>query len=391
MENERYLAYGFETSPVDTYHLASPSLDMVRTITKHGGKSSDFSGWYAIPNPDPITKRISQAELLGTEVNVHKMLEFFLSDPRFVQTLRTMDFANGCGRQCGTCLADSCLPSKTFDVDSYLSLLSDKRFIARLQPDSLRIGSSGDIQDLPFAPEIILATILATEELDYARKKQNPDHRHFLHVLTSYTPRDEASLDQLIDIAKKYPHRIVLCISLPYNTSDILSRKFVQYVKDRPDVFRQNFDCDRYGNYDPSWNAAIQEGIHVQDVRHFPMLFGEGRTLDPNLYLRRSNTVLAPQDRDSAYISRGMAKVYLNPEGLWLMGYVTPEESHTNRVFTLINEKNIDSLCHLPYHPDFPTPPNWPGGSGKTIDKLTVQVIRKHADRKKFHPFRIVK
>lgn len=390
MSAEKYRPYGFEMAPAEALGAANPSIDMVRTIVRFGGKAEDFDGWYATPSINPPQKWLSQKEILvDGAVDVYALLEPFLGNHLFDQTLRVMDVANGCGRHCGTCLADSQLPSKIVDFQSYLKLLSDDRYISMLQPDSFRFGSSGDILDHPFGPEIVKATIEATANLHEKRVKENPDQKHKISVFSNYLPKNEEKLDELIEIAINNPDRMRLCISLPFNKTDVINRKFVDYVLKRPDIFGNVHRYDQYGLIETGWGSTLVKNVNIQDVRHPYLLFRMGRNLAPEVNAGRvSHYDIVSEDRELAFSDKGLVKLYLNPDALWLMGYVTPVESHTNRVYTPVNSKNVYSISHLPYHPDFPTPPNWPGGSG--VEK-SIDVADKMKKQAKRYPYREMK
>lgn len=74
------------------------------------------------------------------------------------------------------------------------------------------------------------------------------------------------------------------------------------------------------------------------------------------------------------------------------MVYSTPFESHTCRTFTPITLENLEAISHLPYHPDFPAPPNWPGGRGVVDDVKGRRIISEmKASGQQPKPFTLVK
>lgn len=266
-----------------------------------------------------------------------------------------MDVLNGCGRQCDTCLAASVLPSRMFSFSSLEKLFSDKKFIRMLQP-SLRIGSSGDIQDHPDCADIVKMIV----ELAPIQT---------IKIVTNYRPNDEGKLDKLIKMAGKNKEKVQLCISLPFNKTDAVNERFDKYIKGRS------------GNFT------------IRDVRHTNNLFMLGRVLSEKLNAGRQPKEHRVYEKDeSLYRQRGFVKIYFNPDALWLMVYTTLHESRTGKVSTPITPENLKILSNLPWHPDFPTPRNWPGGTGNRSYDEALELLKKDKNSgKKYKRLDIVK
>lgn len=326
------------------------------------------SEWYAVPTKRKRIERICKAELARNQVDAVELLEPFFDNPILDGTLRTMDLLNGCGRQCDTCLADAVVPSKMFSYESLQRLWHMPEFLAMLQPDSFRYGSSGDILDHPKGPEIIWQTLEATagfpgKIIDYGhREGEMKPHR--VSVFTNYRPNLEKRLDKMLQLCLDYPKRLKLVISLPLNLSDEVNRRFDEYVVRRAEIFGSGYEVYRDGQTHYFGSNGVKN-VSFMDVRHPRVLFMVGRTInEKRLETKVERFDWVESDRELEYRNRGMVKTYLNADGLWLMVYATMHESHTTRVFTPLTPENLEYLSCLPYHYDFPTPPNWPGGRG---------------------------
>jgi hypothetical protein len=291
-----------------------------------------------------------------------------------------MDVFNGCGRHCDTCYADSALPSKMFSYDSLNRLFSDDRFIQMLQPDSVRFGSSGDILEHPQAIEIIEMVLQKTVSLDTKRVQETKGINNFqVKIFTNYRPNAEIQLDKLIDIAKNNKERIDVVISLPFNRKDTINEKFMDYIKARPNIFKNDDQVGEDGLLKKYYNSELQN-ITIMDTRHPEVLYMSGRVLSKEANANRVKDFdLEEVDRKDSFYSRGFTKTYLNPDALWLMIYATPYESHTTKVFTPITSQNINVLSKIPYHSDFPVPQNWLGGKGQIKKWSYLTELQKEA------------
>jgi len=349
--------------PINT---AEPPPEVTEILKKQGLPEGKIEGWLAVPSINPPTTRISRKEIATSgQVDAYELLAPFLGKDALDQTLRTVDLLNGCGHHCDVCLADSALPSGVFSYDSLERLFSDERFLKMLQPDSIRIGSSGDILDHPRAKGVVTMMLEKTEALDRQRMV-NEDKHHLIKIFTNYRHRFEEQLDELIEVAKQNPERIRLTISLPFNRTDAANSKFNDYALGRSGVFGTGHEIGDDGllNVFP-WAKDKMKNVNVQDVRHPRLLFMSGRILSEEINAGRvPEWDKVEYGRTSDFEHRGLVKTYLNPDALWLMIYATPFESHTGRVFTPISLENLDAISHLPYHLDFPAPPSWPGGTG---------------------------
>lgn len=313
-------------------------------------------------------------------VDGENLLEPLLGNPILDGTLRTADVLNGCGHQCATCLADAVLPSKMFSFSSLKKLFGDSRFIKMLQPDSLRFGSSGDILDHPQGVEITQLALDATASKSEERMSEEGEPFK-IKIFTNYRPKLEESLDELIELAKKYEERLDLCVSLPLNKKDTVNDHFDEYAKERVGVFGKG-DEEEDGSVFWDLGRGGMKNVCIQDVRHPRLLFTTGRVMpEEALKGKVEKYDMVENDRETSFADRGLVKTYFNPEALWLMVYDTPYESHTGRSFTPITPHNLDYLSQLPYHPDFPTPPNWPGGKGQEKDWREAERLQKQARR----------
>ena len=329
-----------------------------------------IADWYAVPTKRIKIERIGKSELVGNQVDAVKLLEPFFDNPILDGTLRTMDLLNGCGRQCDTCLADAVVPSNILSYESLQRLWNMPEFLAMLQPDSFRYGSSGDVLDHARGPEIVKMTLEATASfpgtvMDDGRGIEKDKIKpHRVKVFTNYRPNLEGRLDKMLQLCLDYPERLKLIISLPLNLSDEVNRRFDKYVAGRAEIFGSGHEVARDGLNHYFGSDGIKN-VSFMDVRHPRVLFMVGRTIDEkHLETKVERFDWVESDRELEYRNRGMVKTYLNAEGLWLMVYATMHESHTTRVFTPLTFENLEYLSCLPYHSDFPTPPNWPGGRG---------------------------
>ncbi len=339
-------------------------------------------GWYAVPILTPANKLIPRSELLTRGlVDAYEIMRPFLGNPIFQQSLRVMDVLNGCEHQCDQCFVDAALPTKMFSLPSIERLVSDDQFLTMLQPDSLRLGSSGDLLNHPDAVKIIELILQATNNLEERRQGGERFDQHKIKIITNYRKNHEHKLDRIIQLVLQNPGKIMLCISTPFNRSNVVNSQFEEFVRQRPEIFKANFSyhADQAINF--GRGLTLHPEIVVEDVRHSTNLSLGGRSLplsEINKIHPDSGVLVA--DRFLHHKHRGHVKVYFNPDALWLHVYGTMQESHTARVFTPLKPENIDVLSKLGFHPDFPTPPNWPGGTGhlRSLEEtLAIQDIAK--------------
>ena len=365
-------------------NTAEPPAE-VTTIMSRGGLPSDaIEGWLAVPSIMPPIERLPIGEIQQKgQVDAYELLIPLLGNRILDGTLRTIDVLNGCGHRCDTCLADSALPSRMFSYDSLERLFSDDRFLGMLQPDSIRFGSSGDILDHPQGVEIIKMALQKTLSLDAKRQTESAGKERFkIKIFTNYRPKTESQLDELIALAEQYPERVRLTISLPFNKNDAVNRKFTGFVEARPGVFKDSYTVGEDGLLETGYGSTHLRNVGVQDIRHPRLLFMIGRVLSKEANASRvAEYDMVEGDRETSFRDRGLVKTYLNADALWLMIYATPYESHTSRVFTPITPQNIDVLSKLPYHHDFPTPPNWSGGTGHEKSWSIAQNLKAEAKR----------
>lgn len=108
--------------------------------------------------------------------------------------------------------------------------------------------------------------------------------------------------------------------------------------------------------------------IGIENVRGKKSISIIGRRLPDALLVNRGQIDIAEKSssviRDHDFSNRGLCKVFFNPDGLWLQVYATAIESYTAKVYTPISVSNLELLSEIPFHPDFPNPPSWRGGTG---------------------------
>lgn len=369
--------------PINT---AEPPPEIKQIIAQQNLPEEAIEGWLAVPTLRNNNKRISREKLEETKVDAYRLLEPFLGRVELDGSLRMVDALNGCGRNCDTCLADAALPSNMFDTDSFTKLFSDERFIKMLQPDSIRFGSAGDVFDHPDAVKITQMVLEKTAGLDLERQAKKSKH-HLVKIMTNYRPNNEEMLDEMIDLAQRFPDRLDFNISTPLNAKDTVNERFDAYTLARPEIFksRSTNTKDKHGLLDHGYATQIPN-ITISDIRH-EHIHTMGRLLDDDLF--EDQTGHKPsyyRDREYEYRTRGFSKIYLNPDALWFMVYATSIESHTNRVFTPLSPQNLNALAHAPFHSDFPTPPHWPGGMGfMKSEEEAKRLIRENSivDKKK--------
>ncbi len=345
-----------------TYTNVSLPPEVKDLLTAPESQSVNFDGWYSTPIVNTTPSRISTKELATNgAVDAYALMEPFFDNPTLKGTIRMMDILNGCGRQCDTCLAAAAIPSRMFTTESLERLFAEPKFISMLQP-KLRIGSAGDIQDHPDAVKITQMILGAIGD-----KK--------IKIITNYRPNDEEKLLGLVDLALKYPEKFDLGISLPFNRTDVINKKFYEFIQGYKEVFDDlDYTPDLFGNEQKERKIM---NIHVFDVNKSSEIFNIGRVLSHEASGHRMNSSRVRELNNAAHIysQRGFVKVQLNPDSLWLMVYTTTKESHTTRLYTPITNENIKLLSQLPWHPDFTTPPNWIGGKGvRNRDKALEEV-----------------
>lgn len=339
-------------------NTADPPGVVLNIISERGGMDY-IEGWLAVPQ----LPRNNEEKRRVEEVDAYALMEGLLGCSELKGTLRTIDVLNGCLHHCDTCLADAPLPSKMFSFESLERLFHDRRFTSQLQPDSLRVGSSGDILNHPEAIRIIELLLDATSDID-SRRQREKKKRHQIKVFTNYRPHLESKLDELLRLALENQDRLQVTVSLPFNRTDRVNQRFASYAQDRLKFFG-DFPGDEESFSFEDWEP-LYKNIDIQDVRHPRLIFMSGRILSTKANAGRvPKSLWIDRNKVTDYQTWGYAKTYMNPDALWLMVYVSPYESHTGRAFTPISPENIKAISHIPFHPDFPTPPNWRGGTGK--------------------------
>ncbi len=349
---------------------AEPTPEVVSMLARNGYTSEQIAamGWFATPNLYPVASRKSRKDLQENgEVDAMAVVTPFLGNPILNGSLRTMDFLNGCGKHCDTCLADAPLPSRIFGVASLARLWRNQDFLDMLQPDSFRVGSSGDISDHPYAIPLVKLILEAT---DYMHRKRTVEKKqpYKIKIYTNYRMKNEQFLDELLEIARA-SRRLYVTVSLPLNRATTVSQQFELYVRNRSSIF-SSLTGRRDERGIMLWNHQTNNSnIFVQDVNSFGRtmrpIFFNGRILSEKL-IKQLGMHEDPNYALKGYYHRSAVKPYLNPDGLWMMIYATLIQSHTCRVFTPLTPENVPALSRLGFHPDFPTPPNWPGHEANT-------------------------
>jgi hypothetical protein len=171
----------------------------------------------------------------------------------------------------------------------------------------------------------------------------------------------------------------------PYTKADIETLVSGQieflptYIKERGGIEKYKADVAQMvkeDDYARELHPGRINNPHVsadQDVRSIVPLYAFGRMLPERILFERGQlhkeTKVSQMIREVDFESRGLCKTLFNPDALWLHLYATPVESHTCRVYTPITTQNLAVLSRIPFHPDFPAPPHWPGGRGKRQSK----------------------
>jgi hypothetical protein len=216
------------------------------------------------------------------------------------------------------------------------------------------------LMDHPEAIGILVDVLRGTSRLEAAQNVRGLHHE--VKVYTTYLPKDEKRFDELLELAVKNQKRLFVTISLPLNRDDEVNKSFALFASERPDIFKGELDSRGFFN---KAKGGEVKNISIKDVRQTTDLFMSGRVLPIETSRGRvSDDNIVDADRIHDFRQRGFVKTYLNPDALWLMVYATAYESHTYRAFTPITPENIGTFSSLQWHPDFTTPPNWPGGSG---------------------------
>lgn len=333
---------------------AEPTPEIVEYLKILGLSPNDFP-WYDVPSLYPPKERISRQKIQDNSVDVLTLLDEFLGNKVLTRSIRVLDLLTGCNKQCDVCLAKAALPSTIFSYEGLYHAFQNREFLNLLQPDSLRSGSAGDSLDHPQAPQIFRMILEATDFLEYQRNKK--EKHHVLKIFANFRPLETDALDEMLQLALDYPERVRFVISLPVMKNDTINDLFRKYASDkyRRDFFKFNRDDTVDGKL---WCVV------VQDVRHYTGFWRIGRVPDKR-YLSRKGLYVYDGNRRTHYEDRGLVKVYLNPDALWLFIYGTMKHSSTARIFTPLNDDILDIFSYLPWHPHFPTPPNWPGGKGQ--------------------------
>jgi len=345
-------------------------------------------GWVTVPTFRPPNERNQRAGKLE-EVDAYDVIGPFLGNPTLKQSLRSFGFFNGCLHQCMVCYADAAFPSKGFSIDSTKTLLGDDRFINMLPPDSVEVDSLGDIADNPHAVELVGLLLKNTRVLDRRRQKQY--QRHKIKVSTSYRPSFEQTIDELIGFARKNREtreRIKLTVSVPRTETNSLAKQFAEFAIARPKVFKGKLDDDGLFVHTPH----LLDNIRVHNYfRGYDVVCGRVHSDDlVDMTLPSCPHIVDANKHQTPYKLRGFVETYLNADTPWLLAHATVFESHTTRVFTPITPDNLDALTHLRWNPNFPRPPNWPGGLGvartdEQANRLREEMARSGKPKKPLH------
>ncbi|KKT74671.1 MAG: hypothetical protein UW70_C0048G0015 [Candidatus Peregrinibacteria bacterium GW2011_GWA2_44_7] len=233
----RYIQ-AYDIKPIGNFEGAVPPPEVFERLKKEGLSPEEILSWGWTPWPalKPTHKHISREKLLSNGVDAQSTMEPFLENPVFDQTLRVMDVANGCGLNCDTCLADAVAPSNLFTYNSLEKLFSDPRFLQMLQPDSFRVGSTGDISDHPQAIELVEMMLKKTTGLDRKRIDKEGEH-HLIKIFTNYRKGREAFVEKLLKLAEKHPDRLRITISLPLNRKSVIVDQFKAFMAKNPQWF----------------------------------------------------------------------------------------------------------------------------------------------------------
>lgn len=269
--------------------------------------------------------------------------------------LRTADLTIGCVPRegspvcCDTCLADSPAYKRQVDKDSLIRLIEHPNFNQLLQ-SSFRLGSGADPLDHQDVVEIVgvLLKKAVIKKNGFFRRGANSRRCEKIKISTTYRPRIENRLLKLIELEKKSQRGIKLGVSMPFNVDRSVQKAF-KASKNREIIL-----------------PYIGNDVEYIATERFASK--EGRSLHPRHLEERGASISYLLDSDDL----GTGKLFVNPDGLWMMYYLTPGDSHTGRGFIHIDNPGMLKrlAASIPFNKDFDTPDNWPNKSGSLYPEV---------------------
>lgn len=358
---------------------ALPTPEVVDLLKRFSLREEDIQGWFDYPSLVTVPVGLNKQQLSENSTDFEAVLLPFLDLEAFLGSINKIDLAIGCSKACGTCLAKAALLSRMFSTASLIRGFHNQKILDMLSPFELRIGNTSDPSDQPDLLEILKVILAQTAFLDERAKALGK--RHNILVFTNYrpSPTSEATLNQLLDLAKEND-RLLLTISLPLNKTDLVNDRFVTFSISRPDVF---WEKEKY--------LGIQtyfRNISIHNVRTLTQIYSIGRMLPRAILDAKKNlSTIADTDRYIEYQDRGCVELLVNPEALWLMVYATIHESSTVRSYLPLNLHNYRVLTLLPWVNlrTTTTPPHWPGQTGVHLSRseATLLMQSNHSPKQK--------
>lgn len=315
---------------------------------------------YAFPYPVPSLK-IGEERVGVAEVDLMETVKPWLQKEVLAGSVRSFDVNDGCIDPCGTCVYDSRFPTRRWSLASVEKAFADGSFINLLQPDSLRVGNTAEPTDHPQIVALTEIFLQGTEKLDYQRMQEEGRH-HQVKLIISYRKQKEEKINDLAELCQKYPERLTVIMALPRNRDPQVNNDFRSFAQNHW-LFK-----GRLAEEEEGW-VEMANGEEKTNLNNFLVnnvrsrraeIFIFGRVLREERII--PGTAVTSESEKIIY-QRGLAKIHLNPWGLWLKIYAS-HESYTGAVFVQVNQATIDHFGGFPWHFDFPVPPNWPGGAG---------------------------
>jgi hypothetical protein len=307
---------------------------------------------------------LPEVEISRNQTDIYQIMSQFFETPELKGSLRVADLSTGCDN-CSTCYMDSPPESSRMTAVSWEKLVNEPKFLEILSPDHFRFGSAGDILNHPDGVSMVRSLLTATEPLHAKLRKDNKSY--YLKFVVNYRPNRETQLTELLEMCLDNPVRTEITVSLPRNRNPNTLNAFTGYmVKNSrffPDpLWQENFYM---GQIDGATEKIRAVKIKVPDV------IGRVLAEDTDRHHRFGKyyqTGIKPYD----FAQRGLTSILLNSDGLWQIIYATSFDSRTTKIFIPLTPVNIPWLSRLPWHGDFPKPPNWRGEHIKPEDPFVA-------------------
>lgn len=278
----------------------------------------------------------------------------WLGEKILTGSIRSGDVNDGCISPCDTCVYDSRFPTRRWSLNSVKEAFSNQSFINLLQPDSFRLGNTAEPTDHPQIVAIAETVLQGTEGLDYRRMAEGQGH-HQVKLIISYRPTKEPIIEALIELCRKQPDRFMVLMALPRNRDSRVREAFEEMAA-RHWLFKGRTDFKHKGLTNLPNFLINDVGKRTDDFMLYGRVLKEEKEIPEATVTHKSEKTI---------VQRGLAKIHLNPWGLWLKIY-SSYESYTGAIFIQVTNNTIRNFACFPWHYDFPTPPNWPGGAADT-------------------------